>query len=61
MSKGIVVPSSSILLTDEQGSLTDRFTYGPYGELEKHEGKTNQPLAITEGTVCNLIQTDSII
>jgi len=23
--------------------VTDRYTYGPYGELEKHEGKTNQP------------------
>ncbi|WP_429374587.1 RHS repeat domain-containing protein [Paenibacillus sp. DS2015] len=34
---------STTLLTDEQGSVSDRYTYGPYGELEKHEGKTNQP------------------
>ncbi|OAB34381.1 hypothetical protein PGLA_22755 [Paenibacillus glacialis] len=37
------IRGSTTLLTDEQGSVTDRYTYGPYGELEKHEGKTNQP------------------
>ncbi|WP_307199902.1 hypothetical protein [Paenibacillus harenae] len=29
---------STILLTDEMGRVTDRYTYGPYGEEEAHEG-----------------------
>ncbi len=34
---------STTLLTDEQGQVTDRYTYGVYGEAEGHEGKTCQP------------------
>ncbi|MBH0331110.1 hypothetical protein ABH14_15080 [Brevibacillus brevis] len=34
---------STTLLTDEQGRVTDRYTYGLYGELEEHEGRTKQP------------------
>jgi RHS repeat-associated protein len=34
---------STTLLTDEQGQVTDRYTYGVYGEDEGHEGKTRQP------------------
>ncbi|MGG4455517.1 RHS repeat-associated core domain-containing protein [Brevibacillus porteri] len=34
---------STTLLTDEHGRVTDRFTYGLYGELEAHEGRTKQP------------------
>jgi len=30
-------------LTNEQGIVTDRYTYGVYGELEQHEGITSQP------------------
>ncbi|WP_429842082.1 RHS repeat domain-containing protein [Brevibacillus sp. FIR094] len=34
---------STTLLTDEHGRVTDRYTYGLYGELEAHEGRTKQP------------------
>ncbi|AWX57714.1 wall-associated protein [Brevibacillus brevis] len=34
---------STTLLTDEHGRVTDRYTYGLYGELEVHEGRTKQP------------------
>jgi len=34
---------STTLLTDETGQVTDRYTYGPYGEEERHEGQTKQP------------------
>ncbi|NWL90478.1 hypothetical protein DMN77_23300 [Paenibacillus sp. 79R4] len=34
---------STTLLTNEQGMVTDRYTYGVYGELEQHEGTTSQP------------------
>lgn len=34
---------STTILTDSQGKVTDRYTYGLYGELEKHEGTTQQP------------------
>ncbi|MDN4066265.1 hypothetical protein QYF50_00050 [Paenibacillus vini] len=37
------IRGSTTLLTDEQGSVTDRYTYGIYGELEQHEGNTHQP------------------
>ncbi|MBQ4900401.1 ParB N-terminal domain-containing protein [Paenibacillus sp. Marseille-P2973] len=37
------IRGSTTLLTDEQGSVTDRYTYGIYGELEQHEGSTHQP------------------
>ncbi|WP_247681890.1 RHS repeat-associated core domain-containing protein [Paenibacillus sp. Marseille-P2973] len=37
------IRGSTTLLTDEQGSVTDRYTYGIYGELEEHEGSTHQP------------------
>nr|WP_261764723.1 RHS repeat-associated core domain-containing protein [Paenibacillus xylanexedens] len=36
---------STTLLTDEQNRVTDRYTYGLYGELEQHEGVTVQPFA----------------
>ncbi|PZT52081.1 RHS repeat domain-containing protein [Paenibacillus silvae] len=36
---------STTLLTDEQSRVTDRYTYGLYGELEQHEGITSQPFA----------------
>ncbi|WP_223868747.1 RHS repeat-associated core domain-containing protein [Paenibacillus sp. UASWS1643] len=36
---------STTLLTDEQYRVTDRYTYGLYGELEQHEGLTQQPFA----------------
>ena len=36
---------STTLLTDEQNRVTDRYTYGLYGELEQHEGVTQQPFA----------------
>ncbi|WP_017692354.1 RHS repeat-associated core domain-containing protein [Paenibacillus sp. PAMC 26794] len=36
---------STTLLTDEQNRVTDRYTYGLYGELEQHEGLTQQPFA----------------
>ncbi|MGE6666067.1 RHS repeat-associated core domain-containing protein [Paenibacillus xylanexedens] len=36
---------STTLLTDEQNRLTDRYTYGLYGELEQHEGVTSQSFA----------------
>ncbi|MGE6666074.1 RHS repeat-associated core domain-containing protein [Paenibacillus xylanexedens] len=36
---------STTLLTDEQNRVTDRYTYGLYGELEQHEGVTSQPFA----------------
>ncbi len=32
---------STIALTDEQGEVIDRYWYGPYGELVKHEGSAN--------------------
>ncbi|BAH45435.1 hypothetical protein BBR47_44580 [Brevibacillus brevis NBRC 100599] len=34
---------STTLLTDEHGRVTDRYTYGLYGELKAHEGRTKQP------------------
>ncbi|WP_256872561.1 RHS repeat-associated core domain-containing protein [Paenibacillus sp. 79R4] len=34
---------STTILTNEQGMVTDRYTYGLYGELEQHEGTTSQP------------------
>ncbi|ANY67516.1 hypothetical protein BBD42_14315 [Paenibacillus sp. BIHB 4019] len=34
---------STTLLTDEKGRVTDRYTYGLYGERESHEGTTRQP------------------
>ncbi|WP_435924041.1 RHS repeat-associated core domain-containing protein [Paenibacillus sp. DYY-L-2] len=37
------VRGSTTLLTDENGRVTDRYTYGNYGELEEHIGITNQP------------------
>nr|WP_260866541.1 RHS repeat-associated core domain-containing protein [Paenibacillus xylanexedens] len=36
---------STTLLTNEQNRVTDRYTYGLYGELEQHEGVTSQPFA----------------
>ncbi|WP_390587592.1 RHS repeat-associated core domain-containing protein, partial [Paenibacillus illinoisensis] len=36
---------STTLLTDEQNRVTDRYTYGLYGELEQREGVTPQPFA----------------
>ncbi|WP_223868746.1 RHS repeat domain-containing protein [Paenibacillus sp. UASWS1643] len=36
---------STTLLTDERNQVTDRYTYGLYGELEQHEGLTQQPFA----------------
>ncbi|WP_260986715.1 hypothetical protein [Paenibacillus xylanexedens] len=36
---------STTLLTDEQNRVTDRYTYGLYGELEQHEGLSKQPFA----------------
>lgn len=40
---------STIALTDENGSVTDRFHYGPYGELSKHEGSTLTPFLFNGG------------
>ncbi|MEF2967374.1 RHS repeat-associated core domain-containing protein, partial [Paenibacillus sp. M1] len=37
------IRGSTTLLTDETGRVTDRYTYGIYGELEQHEGSTSQP------------------
>ncbi|RDV80905.1 RHS repeat domain-containing protein, partial [Ammonifex thiophilus] len=34
---------STVALTDEKGEVTDRFWYGPYGELARHEGKADTP------------------
>ncbi|WP_229521156.1 hypothetical protein [Paenibacillus sp. GM2] len=34
---------STTLLTNEQGTVTDRYTYGLCGELEQREGTTTQP------------------
>lgn len=34
---------STTVLSDWAGRVTDRYTYGVYGELEKHEGTTRQP------------------
>ncbi|RDV81273.1 RHS repeat-associated core domain-containing protein, partial [Ammonifex thiophilus] len=34
---------STVALTDEKGKVTDRFWYGPYGELARHEGKADTP------------------
>ncbi|WP_027086692.1 RHS repeat-associated core domain-containing protein [Cohnella panacarvi] len=34
---------STVMLTDEHGKVTDRYAYGFYGEMEKHEGSTEQP------------------
>ncbi|PYE42108.1 RHS repeat-associated core domain-containing protein [Paenibacillus barcinonensis] len=36
---------STTLLTNEQNRVTDRYTYGLYGELEQHEDVTSQPFA----------------
>ncbi|MBO2946237.1 AHH domain-containing protein [Paenibacillus sp. F411] len=36
---------STTRLTDEEGDVTDRYTYGAFGELVKHEGTTRQPFA----------------
>ncbi|WP_246062974.1 polymorphic toxin-type HINT domain-containing protein [Paenibacillus ehimensis] len=30
-------------MTDAKGQVTDRYTYGPYGETLKHEGSTDNP------------------
>ncbi|MEW4371843.1 RHS repeat-associated core domain-containing protein, partial [Paenibacillus kandeliae] len=34
---------STTILTNEASQVTDRYTYGLYGELTSHEGSTNQP------------------
>ncbi len=34
---------STVALTDQIGKLTDRYQYGPYGEIVKHEGTTTTP------------------
>ncbi|MEW6573563.1 MAG: RHS repeat-associated core domain-containing protein [Bacillota bacterium] len=34
---------STVALTDETGTVTDRFQYGPYGELVDHRGNTQTP------------------
>ncbi|KJS02036.1 MAG: hypothetical protein VR68_03985, partial [Peptococcaceae bacterium BRH_c4a] len=34
---------STVALTDQSGNITDRFIYGPYGELAEQEGKTATP------------------
>jgi len=34
---------STATLTDDTGNVTDRFQYGPYSELVKHEGETKTP------------------
>lgn len=34
---------STVALTDENGNDTDRFEYGPYGELTNHSGTTQTP------------------
>ncbi|QCT01644.1 hypothetical protein E6C60_0924 [Paenibacillus algicola] len=36
---------STTRITDEEGDVTDRYTYGAFGELVKHEGTTRQPFA----------------
>nr|WP_243896304.1 RHS repeat-associated core domain-containing protein [Paenibacillus sp. F411] len=36
---------STTRLTDEEDDVTDRYTYGAFGELVKHEGTTRQPFA----------------
>jgi RHS repeat-associated protein len=37
------IRGSTTLLTDGQCRVTDRYTYGIYGEIEHHEGNTRQP------------------
>lgn len=34
---------STVALTDESGNITDRFQYGLYGEMVRHEGDTDTP------------------
>nr|WP_246329010.1 RHS repeat-associated core domain-containing protein [Brevibacillus halotolerans] len=34
---------STTMLSDWSGRITDRYSYGVYGELEQHEGTTSQP------------------
>ncbi|WP_243896294.1 RHS repeat-associated core domain-containing protein [Paenibacillus sp. F411] len=46
---------STTRLTDEEGDVTDRYTYGAFGELVKHEGTTRQPFAYNG---CDGVQTD---
>ncbi|MGC7878065.1 RHS repeat-associated core domain-containing protein [Desulforudis sp. 1031] len=35
--------ASTVALTDENGSVTDRYQYAPYGELVGHEGTSDTP------------------
>ena len=37
------VRGSTTFLTDEQGKISDRYSYGYYGEVLAHEGSTHQP------------------
>ena len=34
---------STVALTDQTGKVSDRYQYGPYGEMVKHEGKSTTP------------------
>ncbi|HJV31812.1 MAG TPA: hypothetical protein VJ558_06420, partial [Bacillales bacterium] len=34
---------STVALTDENGQVTDTYTYGQYGEMLNHQGDTEQP------------------
>ena len=34
---------STTLLTDDKGSITDRYTYGTYGDLQNRSGITRHP------------------
>ncbi|WP_106766534.1 RHS repeat-associated core domain-containing protein [Paenibacillus faecalis] len=36
---------STTLLSDEKGQITDRYSYGAFGELLRHDGKSCQPFA----------------
>ncbi len=40
---------STIAITDENGNVTDRFQYAPYGELARHDGLTNTPFMFNGG------------
>ncbi|MBP1903416.1 RHS repeat-associated protein [Paenibacillus turicensis] len=37
------IRGSTTFLTDEQGKISDRYSYGYYGEVLSHEGSTHQP------------------
>lgn len=37
------MPRSTVALTDDEGTVTDRFTYGAYGELLTHTGSSDTP------------------